>query len=240
MPLLLVNVASSLIAMLEVLKIGQSKEIDVDRRNAARNAIQGVPRFLGPKWITVHALRIHSQMNDGTLPGPGTFKRTDRPSPSEIASVATSRCSSRFGPPYCAVAWYRHWRRAKWFGLPSHAGSTGSVKVMLNPSAALPAPTEFRRWRSHLVSAAASRDRVPFQLQLPLEPVPPAYKQPSGPREGGSHHTQPLGEPENSPLDFSLHLFKLHAADPAHGQFAQEELPGKRAIMNFQRRGRRI
>ena len=58
------------IAMLEVLKIGQSKEIDVDRRNAARNAIQGVPRFLGPKWITVHALRIHTQMNDATLPEP--------------------------------------------------------------------------------------------------------------------------------------------------------------------------
>ena len=56
--------------MLEVLKIGQIKEIDVDRRNAARNVIQGVPRFLGPKWITVHALRIHSQMNHRTLPEP--------------------------------------------------------------------------------------------------------------------------------------------------------------------------
>ena len=61
------------------------------------------------------------------------------------------------------------------------------------------------------------------------------------PPEEAVHTTlQPLGEPKNSPLDFSLHLFKLHAADPAHGQFAQEELPGKRAIMNFQRSGRRI
>ena len=193
--------------------------------------------FLGPKWITVHALRIHSQMNDGTLPEPRTFKRTDRPSPVEIASVATSRCSSRFGPPYGGGV-VPPLAKGEVVWLPSHAGSTGSVKVMLNPSARLHrlnfeggVPIWFSRCKPN---------RVPFQLQLPLEPVPPAYKQPSGPqRRRFTPHSNPWVNRKTA-LGLLLHLFKLHAADPAHGQFAQEELPGKRAIMNFQRRGRRI
>ena len=66
----------------------------------------------------------------------------------------------------------------------------------------------------HLASAAASRTECRSNSNCHWNLFPRHTNTVRSPEEAIHSTLQPLGEPEDSPLDFSLHLFKLHTADP--------------------------
>ncbi len=92
--------------------------------------------------------------------------------------------------------------------------------------------------------------RWPQPLQTELRPAPVPV--PVGPRaahvqapvlaanEPVHARLEPLGMPEDGPLQFAVHLFEEHPPDAASGEFAQPILPRERAFQNLERRRRRV